>query len=145
MILDGQEFITTHWLQATIPGLAVVVTSLGLSLLGDGLSDLLKPGAPGDDVLEVARLLSVQTSRPRRSAASVARGGRLVRRRPRGQRLGIVGESGSGKSLTLRAHRRAAARAGGGHRRGDVRFDGRDLHGLSAKERRATSGARRSR
>ena len=32
MILDGQEFITTLWLQATIPGLAVVVTSLGLSL-----------------------------------------------------------------------------------------------------------------
>ena len=43
MILDGQEFITTFWLQATIPGLAVVVTSLGLSLLGDGLSDLLSP------------------------------------------------------------------------------------------------------
>jgi peptide/nickel transport system permease protein len=43
MILDGQEFITTLWLQATIPGLAVVVTSLGLSLLGDGLSDLLSP------------------------------------------------------------------------------------------------------
>jgi len=43
MILDGQEFITTHWQQATIPGLAVVVTSLGLSFLGDGLSDLLSP------------------------------------------------------------------------------------------------------
>lgn len=43
MILDGQEFITTQWQQATIPGLAVVVTSLGLSLLGDGLSDLLSP------------------------------------------------------------------------------------------------------
>ncbi len=43
MISDGQEFITTAWQQATIPGLAVVVTSLGLSLLGDGLSDLLNP------------------------------------------------------------------------------------------------------
>jgi len=43
MILDGQEFITTQWLQATIPGLAVVVTSLGLSLLGDGMSDQLSP------------------------------------------------------------------------------------------------------
>jgi peptide/nickel transport system permease protein len=43
MILDGQEFITTQWQQATIPGLAVVVTSLGLSFLGDGLSDLLSP------------------------------------------------------------------------------------------------------
>lgn len=43
MIADGQTFITTHWLLATIPGLAVVVTGLGLSLLGDGLADLLKP------------------------------------------------------------------------------------------------------
>ena len=43
MIADGQQFITTQWEQATIPGLAVVVTSLGLSWLGDGLSDLLSP------------------------------------------------------------------------------------------------------
>lgn len=43
MILDGQEFITTLWQQATIPGLIVVVTSLGVSWLGDGLSDLLSP------------------------------------------------------------------------------------------------------
>jgi peptide/nickel transport system permease protein len=43
MINDGQEFITTQWQQATIPGLVVVVTSLGLSWLGDGLSDLLSP------------------------------------------------------------------------------------------------------
>jgi peptide/nickel transport system permease protein len=43
MILDGQEFITTQWQQATIPGLIVVLTSLGMSWLGDGLSDLLSP------------------------------------------------------------------------------------------------------
>lgn len=43
MILEGQEFITTHWMQATVPGLIVVVTSLGVSWLGDGLSDLLNP------------------------------------------------------------------------------------------------------
>ncbi|WP_022885720.1 ABC transporter permease [Glaciibacter superstes] len=43
MILEGQEFITTHWLQATVPGLMVVITSLGVSWLGDGLSDLLSP------------------------------------------------------------------------------------------------------
>ncbi|SIM46279.1 ABC transporter permease [Micromonospora cremea] len=43
MIVEGQTFITTNWLMATIPGLAVVVTSLGLSWLGDGLSDLLNP------------------------------------------------------------------------------------------------------
>ncbi|GAA4661115.1 ABC transporter permease [Arthrobacter cryoconiti] len=43
MILDGQEFITSHWLQATLPGLLVVVTSLGVSWLGDGLSEQLSP------------------------------------------------------------------------------------------------------
>lgn len=42
MISDGQTFITTHWQLATIPGIAVVVVGIGLSLLGDGLADLLR-------------------------------------------------------------------------------------------------------
>jgi peptide/nickel transport system permease protein len=44
MIANGQNFLTTHWQLTTIPGLAVVVTGLGLSLIGDGLADLLRPG-----------------------------------------------------------------------------------------------------
>jgi peptide/nickel transport system permease protein len=44
MISNGQDFLTTHWQLSTIPGLAVVVTGLGLSLIGDGLADLLRPG-----------------------------------------------------------------------------------------------------
>ena len=44
MISDGQNFLTTHWQLTTIPGLAVVVTGLALSLIGDGLADLLRPG-----------------------------------------------------------------------------------------------------
>jgi peptide/nickel transport system permease protein len=43
MIADGQTFLTTHWELATIPGIAVVITALGLSLLADGLADLLRP------------------------------------------------------------------------------------------------------
>jgi peptide/nickel transport system permease protein len=43
MISDGQDFLTTHWTLATIPGLAVAVTGLGLSLIGDGLADVLRP------------------------------------------------------------------------------------------------------
>ena len=43
MIADGQEFLTTHWMLATVPGLAVVLTGLGLSLLSDGLTDVLRP------------------------------------------------------------------------------------------------------
>ena len=44
MINDGQNFLSTHWQLATIPGLAVVLVGLGLSLVGDGLADLLRPG-----------------------------------------------------------------------------------------------------
>ena len=43
MIAQGQTFLTTHWELSTIPGIAVVVTALGLSLLADGLADLLRP------------------------------------------------------------------------------------------------------
>jgi peptide/nickel transport system permease protein len=43
MIAEGQTFLTTHWELSTIPGIAVVVTALGLSLLADGLADLLRP------------------------------------------------------------------------------------------------------
>jgi peptide/nickel transport system permease protein len=44
MINDGQNFLSTHWQLTTIPGLAVVAVGLGLSLIGDGLADLLRPG-----------------------------------------------------------------------------------------------------
>jgi peptide/nickel transport system permease protein len=42
MISDGQQFLTTHWMLATIPGIAVVVTGLSLSLIGVGLADALR-------------------------------------------------------------------------------------------------------
>ena len=43
MIADGQAFLTTRWELSTIPGIVVVITALGLSLIGDGLADLLRP------------------------------------------------------------------------------------------------------
>jgi peptide/nickel transport system permease protein len=43
MIFDGQTFLTTHWMLSTIPGIAVIITGFGLSLVGDGLNDLLRP------------------------------------------------------------------------------------------------------
>ena len=43
MITDGQNFLSqTQWM-AIFPGLAVVFTGVGLSLLGDGLADVLRP------------------------------------------------------------------------------------------------------
>ena len=43
MIADGQTYLTTKWELATIPGIAVVITALALSLIADGLADLLRP------------------------------------------------------------------------------------------------------
>lgn len=45
MITEGQPFITTAWWMSALPGLALVVTGIALSLIGDGLADALRPGA----------------------------------------------------------------------------------------------------
>ena len=42
MIADGQQFLLDKWWLTTIPGLAVVVTGLGLSLVGDGIVERVK-------------------------------------------------------------------------------------------------------
>jgi peptide/nickel transport system permease protein len=43
MITEGQAYITTAWWMSVFPGLAMVVTGIGLSLIGDGLADVLRP------------------------------------------------------------------------------------------------------
>lgn len=45
MITEGQPYITTAWWMSALPGLALVITGIGLSLIGDGLSDVLRPAA----------------------------------------------------------------------------------------------------
>ncbi|HTW99489.1 MAG TPA: ABC transporter permease [Acidimicrobiales bacterium] len=42
MIATGQNYLS-DWRLATLPGIAVVITALGVSLLGDGLADVLRP------------------------------------------------------------------------------------------------------
>jgi peptide/nickel transport system permease protein len=38
LIADGKNFMTTAWWMSIFPGLAIVVTGLGFSLLGDGIA-----------------------------------------------------------------------------------------------------------
>lgn len=42
MISDAQNFMATSWWLPTIPGIAIVIFGLGLSLVGDGLADRLR-------------------------------------------------------------------------------------------------------
>lgn len=43
MIADGQAFVTTQWWIPVIPGIAVIITGIGLSFLADGMTQLLRP------------------------------------------------------------------------------------------------------
>jgi len=42
LIADGKNFMTTAWWISVFPGIAIVITGLGFSLLGDGVADLLR-------------------------------------------------------------------------------------------------------
>ncbi|GAA2810749.1 ABC transporter permease [Kribbella solani] len=42
MIADGTPFLTSHWIIATAPGIAVIIVGFALSLCGDGLADILR-------------------------------------------------------------------------------------------------------
>jgi peptide/nickel transport system permease protein len=42
LIADGKNFIDTAWWISVFPGIAIVITGLGFSLLGDGLAELLR-------------------------------------------------------------------------------------------------------
>src|SRR6185503_9597943 len=44
MINGEQNFLSTHWALTTFTGLAVILVGPGLSLLGDGVAEILSPG-----------------------------------------------------------------------------------------------------
>jgi peptide/nickel transport system permease protein len=47
MIADGRSYLQTSWWIATFPGLAIVITVLGINLFGDWLRDVLDPRMRG--------------------------------------------------------------------------------------------------
>ncbi|WP_420413714.1 ABC transporter permease [Roseibium sp.] len=47
MIATGRDYLLDQWWVPTIPGIAILVVSLGFNLLGDGLRDVLDPRNSG--------------------------------------------------------------------------------------------------
>ncbi len=47
MISTGRQFLLDQWWVPTIPGIAILVVSMGFNLLGDGLRDVLDPRSGG--------------------------------------------------------------------------------------------------
>jgi ABC-type dipeptide/oligopeptide/nickel transport system permease subunit len=43
MLAEGRAYLANAWWAATFPGLAIMVTVLGVNMLGDGLRDALDP------------------------------------------------------------------------------------------------------
>jgi peptide/nickel transport system permease protein len=43
MLSDAREYMTDAWWLTTFPGLAILVTVLGVNLIGDWLRDYLDP------------------------------------------------------------------------------------------------------
>lgn len=47
MLADGRQFLDTAWWIGTFPGLAIMVTVLGVNIFGDGLRDYVDPRSRG--------------------------------------------------------------------------------------------------
>lgn len=45
IVADGQNYLFTQWWLSTLPGLVIVLTGIGFSLIGDGLADRLGYGS----------------------------------------------------------------------------------------------------
>jgi len=43
MVAEGENYFGTQWLIGTFPGLAILITALAFTMLGDGLRDVLDP------------------------------------------------------------------------------------------------------
>jgi peptide/nickel transport system permease protein len=47
-IAQGRQYLSSSWWIATVPGIAIVLTVIGVNLVGDWLRDALDPGIEGE-------------------------------------------------------------------------------------------------
>ena len=141
MIAAGRPVFRSAWTVSAIPGLAIVLTVLGVSLIGEALTDALNPRNAA--YLRKVRqwqmsLLEVEglTTRFHGDAGTVTAVDGISFTLERGETLAIVGESGSGKSTAALSLLRLVPVAAG-----TARLDGRDLLGLGERDLLAVRGA----
>jgi peptide/nickel transport system permease protein len=137
MVASGRDMIIDQWWVSTLPGFAILITSLGLNLIGDGLRDLLDPRR-----MQMTPLVTVEdlhvTFRTPRGAVEAVRGISWTMGR---EKLGVVGESGSGKSVSARALL-GLVRPPGEVRAARLALDGTDLRNLSPRQWADIRGSR---
>jgi len=64
MVSEGQTFLLTAWWISTLPGLVIVLSGVGFSLMGDGLADRLAQGWRGRAGENEGMILSVAEEAP---------------------------------------------------------------------------------
>ncbi len=156
ILADGRQFMmVTPWM-AVLPGIAIIITVLSISVAADGLADYVDPklshghfrriplpfrhgaSVPNMESPDFLRVRDLTTIFPARLATVRAVNG-VSFDLARGQALGVVGESGSGKStlgLSLIQLLDAPGRIAGG----EIIFEGRDLTRVSNAEMAALRG-----
>ncbi len=158
ILADGRQYMMLDPWMALLPGFAIIITVITISLAADGFADLLDPKlkhgtfrrsplkAPPPAIPSTAdsdallSLRSVSTTFEL-DDASVRAVDNLSFELNRGNVLGIVGESGSGKS-TLGLSIIQLLDAPGRVTDGSILFDGNDLARLANKEMATVRGDR---
>jgi peptide/nickel transport system permease protein len=171
ILADGRQYMMVNKWMAILPGIAIVVTVLSISLATDGVADVLDPklghgtyrrkpltrkGAEGAEGAQGAEEEGNSEAKGRAEALLRVRGlttifpGRSATiwavngvsfDLERGQVLGVVGESGSGKS-TLGLSLIQLLDAPGRIAAGEILFQGRDLVRVGNQEMAAIRGRR---
>jgi len=157
ILADGRQYMMLDPWMALLPGFAIIITVICISLAADGFADLLDPKLkhgpfrrwplrmppPSAAAIDPGVLLSVNSvsttfeldEGPVRAVDAISFELR------RGEVLGIVGESGSGKStlgLSIIQLLDSPGRVTGGQ----IRFDGIDLTRIPNKQMSAIRGDR---
>lgn len=156
ILADGRQYMMLDPWMALFPGFAIIITVISISLVADGLADLIDPkaahglyrrvplpAAPSDHLVgsENAPLLSVRnlsTAFPMNTGVVLAVDD-VSFDIPHGSVLGVVGESGSGKS-TLGLSIIQLLDSPGQVTNGTIAFEGQDLTRVSNREIRSIRG-----
>jgi len=161
MLGEGRKFLFTAPHVTAIPGAMILLLTVAINLLGDGVRDLLDPrlrrgalAAPGaatetgpdvaspppyDGRLLDVRGLSVRF--PGDGGAFKAVDGLDLDLAP-GERVGVVGESGAGKSVAAMSVFRLAPSPPAVIASGSVAFEGEDMLAAAPARLRRTRGGR---
>ena len=157
ILADGRQFMMISPWMALLPGIAIIVTVLSISLAADGFNDLIDPRGsiggyrrvqlpstvPDLQSTDESVILSVRklTARFPTSDGTVYAVENVSFALAHGEVLGIVGESGSGKS-TLGLSLIQLLDSPGRVVSGEINFDGQDLTRISNRKMASIRGRR---